>query len=257
MTARPTAPLSPSTPAGQSLGAMPCYTSSCGRVTLYLGDCRAIAEHLQGVDAVISDPPYGMDWDTDHTRFVTGPNGHGGGRKSTQRNKRVAHDDEDYDPAIWLKYDKVVLWGFLHFAAKLPKGSALVWLKRFDEGFGSFLSDADLAWMKGGCGIYCKRDTSLYGESKDRLHPTQKPVPLMAWCMEKAKVPEGGTVLDPYMGSGTTGIAALRTGRKFVGIEKDPDHFENARKRIESELAQGDLFHGHNDKGSGAAGAGL
>ena len=75
--------------------------------------------------------------------------------------------------------------------------------------------------MKGGCGIYCKRDTSLYGESNNRLHPTQKPVPLMAWCLEMAGVPIASTVLDPYMGSGTTGIACLRTGRNFIGIEKD------------------------------------
>jgi DNA modification methylase len=64
--------------------------------------------------------------------------------------------------------------------------------------------------------------------------------------MEKAKVPHGGTVLDPYMGSGTTGIACIRTGRRFVGIEKDPAHYATALKRITDELAQGDLFLGHN-----------
>ena len=78
------------------------------------------------------------------------------------------------------------------------------------------------------------------------LHPTQKPVPLMAWCMDKAKVPEGATVLDPYMGSGSTIIAAIRTGRKAIGIEKDPEHFKNACERIKRELAQGDLFNGQN-----------
>jgi DNA modification methylase len=69
-------------------------------------------------------------------------------------------------------------------------------------------------------------------------HPTQKPIALMAWCMDKAKVPEGATVLDPYMGSGSTGIAALRTGRRFIGIEKDPEHFKNALERIQRELSQ-------------------
>ncbi len=64
----------------------------------------------------------------------------------------------------------------------------------------------------------------------------------MEWCMEQTKVPTGVTVLDPYMGSGTTGIACIRTGRRFIGIEKDPTHYATALKRIKRELAQGDLF---------------
>ena len=64
----------------------------------------------------------------------------------------------------------------------------------------------------------------------------------MAWCMERAKVPEGATVLDPYMGSGTTGIACLRTGRNFIGIEKDPKHFATAVARLEREANQGALL---------------
>jgi DNA modification methylase len=146
------------------------------------------------------------------------------------------HDAEDFDPTPWLEYERVVLWGWLHYAQRLPKGSALVWLKRYDDGFGSFLSDADIAWMKGGHGIYCKRDVSLQGESSQKLHPTQKPVPLMAWCIEMAKVPEGGTVCDPYMGSGTTGVACVRLHRNFIGVEKDKRHFDNACDRIRREL---------------------
>jgi len=74
----------------------------------------------------------------------------------------------------------------------------------------------------------------------------------MGWMMDRLEVPEGATVLDPYMGSGTTGIAALRTGRKFVGIEKDPNHYATALKRITDELAQGDLFHGCNKDNTGS-----
>ena len=66
----------------------------------------------------------------------------------------------------------------------------------------------------------------------------------MEWCMDRAKVPQGATVLDPYMGSGTTGVACIRTGRKFIGVEIDPAHFETARKRLEAELAQGTLDFG-------------
>jgi DNA modification methylase len=77
---------------------------------------------------------------------------------------------------------------------------------------------------------------SEHGET--RCHPTQKPVAIMEWSMDAAKVMPGMTVLDPYMGSGTTGIACIRTGRKFIGIEKDPVHFATAVERIKREQAQ-------------------
>jgi len=64
----------------------------------------------------------------------------------------------------------------------------------------------------------------------------------MAWLMDQAKVPIGATVLDPYMGSGTTGIACLRTGRNFVGIETDPEYFAAAVSRLEREINQGALL---------------
>ena len=241
MTARPTSPLHPDCSPGshwQERLVLP-------GVELYLGDSLEIAPSLQGVDAVISDPPYGMDWNPETTRFSGGNNP---SQRSAGRNDRrkVMHDDEPFDPSPWLAWDKVVLWGMHHFAQRLPVGSVLTWIKRNDEAYGSFLSDAELAWMKGGYGVYCRRDLSMNAETATRIHPTQKPVPLMAWCMDKAKVPEGATVLDPYMGSGSTIIAAIRTGRKAIGIEKDPEHFKNAVERIKRELAQGDLFLGQN-----------
>ena len=241
-------------PDGLALGSASCYTSSDGRVALYLGDCLELLPTLEGVEAIISDPPYGMNWNTDSTRFS-------GGRRSSLRGQGVddyapIHGDEmPFDPRPWLTYDKVVLFGSNHYSALLPVGTTLVWQKKHEHQFGSFLSDAEVAWMKGGHGVYCKRDTShlaLNGDGSpsrpcERIHPSQKPIPLMAWCMDKAKVPEGATVLDPYMGSGSTIIAAIRTGQKAIGIEKDPEHFKNAVERIKRELAQGDLFHGCNE----------
>jgi DNA modification methylase len=217
-------------------------------VTLYCGDCLDLIDELEA-DAVISDPPYGVNLNTDNSRFSGGhvasvaKRGNGIG---TGKGKGIIEDDKPFDPSPWLKWEKVVLFGSNHFGARLPVGSKLVWIKRNDDAFGSFLSDAEEAWMKGGHGIYCKRDLSMNGEAKTRQHPCQKPVSLMAWCMDKAKVPEGATVLDPYMGSGSTIIAAIRTGRKAIGIEKDPEHFEKAAERICAELAQGDLFLGQN-----------
>lgn len=161
-------------PALSALAQSPCspdFVSGCGRVALYHGDCLNILPHLQGVDAVISDPPYGMNWNPETTRFSGGTNP---SQRSAGRNDR--------------------------------------------------------------------RKVIMNAETANRIHPTQKPVPLMAWCMDKAKVPQGATVLDPYMGSGSTIIAAIRTGRKAIGIEKDPEHFKNAVQRIKRELAQGDLF---------------
>ena len=204
-------------------------------VTLYHGDCLEILPTLEGVDAVISDPPYGIAWNTNHKRFS-------GGMSPQKTRKTIAGDDCAFDPRPWLLKMPVVLFGANYFASQLPIGSWLIWDKRHANGT-AFLADAEVAWMNRGQGVYIYSETAQGFVRKEPLqHPTQKPVGTMSWCMDKAKVPEGATVLDPYMGSGSTIIAAIRTGRRAIGIEKDPEHFENARKRIENELAQGDLF---------------
>ena len=78
--------------------------------------------------------------------------------------------------------------------------------------------------------------------TEGKEHPTQKPVPLMSWCIEQAKVPPGGTILDPYMGSGSTGVAAVQMRHPFIGIEIEPRYFDIACRRIEEAQRQGDLF---------------
>lgn len=213
-----------------------------GKYRLMEGDCLELMKSIPAgsVDAVITDPPYGMDWDTDNTRFTMGPNGHGAVTRRTY--PRIEGDAEPFDPSPWLCFPKVVLFGYQHFASRLPVGTVLVWLKRLDGGFGSFLSDAELAFMKGGCGVYAKRDTSLLAQTKRRVHPAQKPASLMRWCLDMAKVPVGATVLDPYMGSGSTGVACLQTGRNFIGIEKDPTYYKIACDRLSEAAAQGRLF---------------
>ena len=213
-------------------------TEVIGACTLILGDCRDIAPTLVGVEAVISDPPYGMKWDTDSTRFTSGTKGHqkrGEGRSDWGR---VAGDDMAFDPAQWLTYDEVILWGANHYGNRLPVGTTLVWVKRNDAAFGSFLSDAELGWQKGGYGVYCHRDLGE-GPNFAKSHPTQKPISLMQWCVNRVR---GAMVLDPYMGSGTTGVACVRMGRKFIGIEIDPVYFAAACKRIEAAYNQPDLF---------------
>jgi len=212
-------------------------------VRLYCGRWEDVLPGLDRVeiDAVISDPPYGMDWDTDTTRFSGGEQGVSRGK---EWESRIVSDAEPFDPSPWLDFQRVILFGFNHFAARLPVGTTLVWLKRNDAAFGTFLSDAELAWMSGGYGVYCFRDASGNAALGDKVHPTQKPVALMRWCIAKAKVPPGGLILDPFMGSGTTGVAAVREGRRFIGIECERRYFDVAVRRIDGELRQGRLFSG-------------
>lgn len=106
--------------------------------------------------AIVSDPPYGMKWNTDSTRFTGRAKG-GLGRSDW---KPIAEDDKPFDPAPWLDFAAVVLFGMNHFAQRLPVGTTLVWTKRRPEDYGMFLSDAELAWMKGGYGVYCFLDAT-------------------------------------------------------------------------------------------------
>ena len=197
-------------------------------VTIYHGDCREWT--APATEAVVSDPPYGMSWDG---RVTRGKNGTGAKGPTRHFGTRIVADNEPFDPTHWLTYPKVVLWGFQHYAQRLPKGTVLVWLKRYDTGFGSFLSDADLAWMKGGEGVYARRDVSLQGQ--ERVHPTQKPVGIMAWCVELT-TKAGDTVLDPFMGSGSTLRAAKDLRRKAIGIEIEEKYCEIAARRMCQEV---------------------
>jgi len=208
------------------------------QVMLYRGDCEDIAPMLKkAVDALITDPPYGMGLDTD----FSGMNGWGG---KGHKYEKIIGDDVPFDPAPWLSYGKVqVMWGAQYFCHKLPQvGGWLVFNKRGDGKPSEIcFGDAELAWKNTGKAVRMF-STMWHGvarwSSEGRLHPTQKPVALMGWCMDQVKVSQGAVVFDPYMGSGTTGIAALRTGRRFIGIEKDPMHFQTALDRIQKEISQ-------------------
>lgn len=215
-------------------------------VTIYHGDCREVLPHLQHFDAVIGDPPYGVEWEGNQ-RFSGGNTRRGKGT----RHAAIIGDDEPFDPSPWLGFAcPVVLWGANHFWGKLPSGAALVWQKRNDDALGTFLSDAEIAYMNVGVGVYVfvkvfagssRAIDGSVGAYKGSLHPNQKPVSLMTWCMTRAKIPFDATVLDPYMGSASTGIACIRTGRKFIGIDKDLQHVKTAVERIRVETRRGVL----------------
>lgn len=212
-----------------------------GPCRLILGDCRVILLQLGRVDAVVTDPPYGI-------AFCKGSGGKG---MSRIRNAApIFGDDADFDPGPWLSYPHVILWGANHFAARLPHGRWLAWDKLAGvPEFDSF-SDVEFAWCKGRGkdrifnhlwkGVI-KESEKTAGKAQERWHPTQKPVALMRWCIEQ--LPETcDVILDPYMGSGSTGVACVKLGRRFIGIEIESKYFEIAIRRIESAVRQPDLF---------------
>lgn len=210
-----------------------------GDATLYLGDCRKVLPTLGRVDAIVTDPPYGIALNTDNRRFTGGHATKGNGVGSAG-GRPITGDARPFDPSFLaaLPGDKII-WGWNNYPDKLPRGACLVWLKRNDAAFGSFLSDAELAWFSRGHGVYCVRDLSNNAIAGERVHPSQKPVSLMEWCL--GFVPKARTVLDPYMGSGSTGVACVRAGKRFVGVEIDSGYFDAACRRLDEAVRQPSL----------------
>jgi site-specific DNA-methyltransferase (adenine-specific)/modification methylase len=210
-----------------------------GDATLYHGDCLEILPTLPKVDAVISDPPYGMRLDTDYSGFKgwSGP-----GIEYDQ----VIGDDNPFDPAPWLTVAPLcLLWGANHFASRLPdSGGWLVFNKRGDGKPSEIcFGDCELAWANRlkSVRMYSQMWHGVARWSKEgALHPTQKPIGLMGWCIRQMDYPE--TILDPFMGSGTTGVACANLGRRFIGIEIERRYFDIACERIAAAYAQGRLF---------------
>lgn len=196
-----------------------------GSATLYLGDAAEILPTLPRVDAVITDPPYGI----------------GAGQMNMGRSASSHLPASDWDavrpdlgPLLGIA-ERHIVWGGNYFSLP-PSRGFLVWDKgpRFkDRSF----AECEIAWcsMDMNARIYC-RDPLSAGDYREREHKTQKPVPLMEWCIEQAGRP--ATILDPFMGTGTTGVAAIRMGLSFMGIERDERYFEIACRRIDQAQRQ-------------------
>ncbi len=204
-----------------------------GSATLYLGDCLDVLPLLGPVDAIITDPPYGINKDG-QTR-TTG--GHGG-RKAYEFK---GWDSERPSPEIFAQMLSAapvqVIWGGNYFADLLPAaGKWFVW----DKGQRINQSDGELAYtsLPGALRICTLNRVELLTDGAE--HPTQKPVRLMEWTIEQVGSPL--SILDPFMGSGTTGVAAVRMGLSFIGIERDPAYFEIACRRIDQAQRQPRLF---------------
>jgi DNA modification methylase len=209
-------------------------------VTIYHGDCREVVAPWMKRDlAIVTDPPYGMDNDGDTTRFTGGEYGiHRRGMGKVR--PAIIGDNEPFDPTPWLGYPFVVMFGANHFGQRLPVGTTLIWLKRPDHLFGTFLSDAEIAWRKGGHGIYAYRHDwagfSRIATDGESVHQNQKPVALMRWCIERSGAPLTATILDPFMGSGSTLVAAKSLGRKAIGVEIEERYCEIAARRCSQEV---------------------
>jgi site-specific DNA-methyltransferase (adenine-specific)/modification methylase len=217
-----------------------------GNAELWLGDCREILPTLPKVDAVITDPPYGIGWVHSGIGYTKGGKllgtKHGG--------EMVRGDDKPFDPSPFLPLAGALLfWGANNFADKLPPSTGWV---TWDKGIapGLSFSDFEMAWTNRPLKAVMWRQQwcgfNREGERDPREHPTQKPVGIMTKCVEL--FPKARVILDPFMGSGTTGVACAQLGRKFIGIEIERKYFDIACERIEAAYSQGQLFEEHKPK---------
>jgi DNA modification methylase len=230
----------------------PTWESDCGRVKLWNADCLKVLPTLGRVDCVVTDPPYGNNYSTGYRLGIFRPSTRIIGDKlSEPLLNDVAEKLEpllnDAAPIYWFaapdRLDMV-----MPILKRWELVNVLVWDKGnctagdLEQSYGKQW-EAILFAVKNKSPLLGGRDRDILrfsrGATQGYVHPTQKPVELMQYLISKHSAE---TILDPFMGSASTGVAAVRLGRKFLGIELDPGYFEIARKRIVSELAQGRLF---------------
>jgi len=213
-----------------------------GDATLYLGDCLEILPTLGEVDAVVTDPPYGYEYQSSRVAKTT----------TAEWMKQQIQGDTDTSLR-----DFCLQWHNGSFACfgswKMPKPDGVKAVLIWDKGPASGMGDLSFPWKGsweeiyiGGDGWSGHRDEGVIKnkwivtrKSMGRTHPNEKPVSLLEHLVEKAPP---NTVFDPFMGSGTTGVACANLGRKFIGIEIEPKYFDIACERIEAAYAQGRLF---------------
>jgi len=203
-----------------------------GDAVLYLGDCREILPELGKVDAVVTDPPYGIG----RSGKPRSTSSHGGHKGYEDLGWDVSRPDAETFNAILRAAHQHVIWGGNYFADLLPATAGwLVW----DKGQRICQADCELAWTSIPQPVRAFEKNRAAIAQDGAEHPTQKPVALMQWAVEQT---DASTILDPFMGSGTTGVAAIKLGRKFIGIEIEPKYFDIACRRIEEAWKQPRLF---------------
>jgi site-specific DNA-methyltransferase (adenine-specific) len=156
-----------------------------------------------------------------------------------------------FDPRHLLDFDRVVLFGANYFCDRLPSSSRwIIWDKR-EHTPADDNADCEIAWtnLRGPARIHrqlwrgiCRRGEENISIGEGRVHPTQKPIALMDFCLSACDLTTGDVVLDPYLGAGATGVAAVRRKLDFIGIEIEEKYFDIACKRISDALREPDMF---------------
>lgn len=189
-------------------------------ITIYHGDCREILPHLPKVDLVLTDPPYGIGEDGGRFRDRKG----GGHRVLPKMNWDKEPPSKDTFDLVLVAGNTIIIWGGNYFTDKLPVSRGwLYWNKLMGGDF----SDGELAWTSMDMVL---KSFSKCNKMGGKEHPTQKPVDLLGWCISLCPNPQ--TILDPFMGSGTTLVAAQQLHRKAIGIEIEEKYCEIAVKRL-------------------------
>ena len=207
-----------------------------GDATLYLGDCMDILPTLDKVDAVITDPPFGVGNFVQTTGNIRG--------RGELKGKLVQWNESAPTPEFFDLLKEIsthrIIWGANFFNCFEDRGGAIIWDKA--QPMPNF-SKADIA----SCTHFQKTEIVRIpwtnfnvAREAETDHPCERPVQLYEWCINY--LPKVKSVLDPYLGSGSCGVAAIRSGRKFIGIEKNPEYFDAACKRIENAQKQESLF---------------
>lgn len=187
-----------------------------GDCQLYLGDCREILPEIGKVDAVVTDPPYGI---FDH-------GGKWGHKTDLQWDRKPAANTE----TLIKQANEIIIWGGNYFTLP-PSRGWLVWFKRDSV---PSASSVELAWTSFDMNSRLIDQTIAATNAERCGHPTQKPLRVMEWTI--SFISPNAKVLDPFMGSGTTGVACVKTGRKFIGIEIEKKYFDIACQRIEKAM---------------------
>lgn len=206
---------------------------------LHHGDCRDLLPTLPDDCVVITDPPYGIGYEINARSWQNAGLDALPPFKMEKRGAIVG-DEAPFDPSPLLRFPKVAIFGANHMAG-LPAGKNkwIVWDKR-RESKPDDHSDCELIWtnVQGALRIHRQKWRGIVREGEEncsrsrKLHPNQKPVALLEFILNELRVEPGATILDPYMGSGSTGVAALRRGLRFIGCEIDLEHFHTATHRL-------------------------
>ena len=226
---------------------MTIETFTIGNSILYCGDCRKIIDRL-AFDAVVTDPPYGLakvlnrNWDNfskilnkQQRAKAKERNLHSGGTWATKDiYKDIDWDNETPDVTFLLQRDvPTMIFGGNYFSLP-PSRKWIIWFKGATHFRRSFDGNIRLfEWIP-----ETNRGFHSNGSRTEKVHPTQKPVKVMEFCISELPKNTGNVICDPYMGSGTTGVAAINLGRAFIGIEQKRKYFDIACQRIEKAYAE-------------------